>query len=422
MSKYKNFTPEGFQDLMFPQSYRKKRIEEKIRRIFKSFNYLENETPTLEYYDVFDEEVIKTESVYKCFDFDGRILVLKPDLTVPMARVAGTKLLDNMPPIRVSYMDKVFRTNENYGRQKEIAQAGIELIGTRNSRADAEVISIAIEGILASGLKEFQVDIGQVGFFKGLLERENLNSQEIDTLKDYIDKKDCISLKKFLKNRQISTAVTEILLKLPSLYGSVDIIDELKEFSLNNQTKKSIENIEEVIEILYQKGYGKYISIDLGMVKRLNYYTGIIFRGFTYGTGYPILSGGRYDDLIKNYGADLPAVGGCINITELIIALERQNMDFEYPNCEIIFSSNQQSKMKMYKLLKVLREKNYIIEEDIFDRDLDAVIMYAKKKEMKTVVFFEEEDIVLVNLIDKSKKNMNEKELLRFLEENRWNI
>lgn len=416
-------TPEGFWDLLFPESYKKRNLETKIRDIFGKFCYLEHETPILEFYDLFGDGRIKSEAMYKFFDKQGRILALRPDITIPIARIVASKFSNEKLPLRFSYIDKVFRFNENYGRQKEISQAGIELIGVNNSRADAEVIIVIIESLIESGLTQFQIDIGQVDFFKGLLEDCVLKEDEVETLSEYVDKKDVLGIKEVINKAEIAENLSQVIIKLPSLYGGINVISDAKELVKSKRSLDALENIEEVAGIITQRGYQKYISIDLGMVKRLNYYTGLIFRGFSYGVGYPILSGGRYDDLIQKFGVDLPAVGGYINITELMIALDRQKIEIKVPKSNVMLASDRFGINNLFLMSKLFRNKGYPVEEDLSGLNVNQSIEYANSKDYRYLLYFEDECIISIyNLKEQKEKKVSVEKFQKDLEDDKWII
>jgi ATP phosphoribosyltransferase regulatory subunit len=391
MQKYKNHTPDGSQDYLFQECYIKKNIENKLKKVFKTNGFFEIETPTLEFYDVFsaDKDIISTETMFKFYDQQGRILVLRPDLTVPIARVAATKLKDEAYPLKVSYCGNTFKFREVVGNgQKESTEAGIELLGLVSPEADAEVISIAINSLLAAGFENFQIDIGQVEFFKGLMEEGDFTENEIETIRDFIDKKDMIGVEQIIREHDISDNLREIIMNLPGFFGSVDIIEKVKAMKLNNRSGEALSYLERVAQLINDYGFGKYISIDLGMVQRLNYYTGVIFRGFTYGVGFPILSGGRYDNLVEKFGKTCTAVGFSININMVMTALERQKILLSEPTIGTIVCYSETGRKAALCTAGVLRDRGDVVEIDILNRSFEEVILYAKNKSIEKVIYF----------------------------------
>lgn len=432
MKKLKNITAEGFQDTLFPESYKKRFVEESIRKIFRAFGYFEVETPTFEYYDTFNEGLVSTEAMFKFFDQNGKILVLRPDLTVPTARIAASKMKDYAFPLKISYAQKVFRFNETGGKQKELDQAGIEFIGLKKPEVDAEVLSIAIQAIIESGIREFQIDIGQVEFFKGIVEEAELDAAGIEELRGFIDKKDILGVDLFVERQGIKKDLGDILSNLSSLYGNIEIIKKARNLTKNKRALEALEYIENVFNILYQRGYEKYVAVDLGMVRRLNYYTGIIFRGYTYGVGYPILSGGRYDNLVGNFGKNSPAVGFSINLNELLAALSRQKINIEIPKISVLIGFEDGEGKNAYELASKFRLMGMIVEEDFTNKNLEKLKEYANKKEISKLLLISSSNnsenvagVARVQFLDTNTAEEFDMELGEFyslMEESKWTI
>jgi ATP phosphoribosyltransferase regulatory subunit len=341
MSKWKIYTPDGVQDILFNECFTKRELESNIRDLFISHGFNEIETPTIEFFDVFSSEIehFPQESMVKFFDKKGRILVLRPDITVPVARITATKNRDIKLPIKYAYIGNVFRFNEvGGGRQNEFTQAGVEIIGDASAERDAEVIAVAIKMLKSAGLDNFQIDIGQVEFFKGLAEEAGFSSEDMERVSRLIDRKDFVAVGEVINRYPISNELKDLFLKLPGMFGSTEVIEKIKNKTTNARSLDALKNIQEVIEILSDYGFAKYISVDLGMLKGLNYDTGIIFRGFTDGVGFPILSGGRYDNLVASFGTSCPATGFSLGINMLMAALEKKNNGFSRPNIHSLVS------------------------------------------------------------------------------------
>lgn len=317
---WKLYVPDGEQDLLADESYRKRKIENAMIEVFRHGGFSEIVTPTLEFFDSFSgqRDIIPEEDMIKFVDEQGRILVLRPDLTVPCARLAATKLKERLP-LKLCYCQNVFRSKKDrYLDLKEITQAGCESIGDGSSAADAEMIATAIEALIAAGLNEFTVELGQVKYFKGLMNETSLPFAEKDALRHLVDKKDFLGLEKKVAALGIGGDLKSALTELPALYGGIEILTRLKDYRFGGKAREAIDNLSEVVERLQKAGYGRYLAIDLGMVSALSYYTGIIFQGFVSGFGTPILSGGRYDHLVEKFGPATPATGFSVNINFLL--------------------------------------------------------------------------------------------------------
>lgn len=328
MSDWKLHTPNGVNDILPEECTRKKEIQDTLWSVFAAFGYREVETPTFEYYDCFSgvDGQISQEGMFKFFDEQGRILTLRPDITTSIARMAATKQSDEIRPLRYCYTGNVFRIDRTEGvRQREFTQSGIELIGSYNPEADAEVIAASIEAALASGIEELHMEIGQVAFFAGLTEQAGLENSDIEKLRERIDAKDTMGIEAIIKNLDIDDDIKELMTKLPYLFGGLEVLDEADVSGLNEKSKNALINIRRIYELLCLYGLEDYISIDLGMLQSIDYYTGSIFKCYTHGVGFPICAGGRYDTLMEKFGEKEGAVGVAFGINRVISALGKND-------------------------------------------------------------------------------------------------
>ncbi|MDD5602960.1 MAG: ATP phosphoribosyltransferase regulatory subunit [Eubacteriales bacterium] len=386
MAKWKMYTPEGMQDILPWECYPKRVIEERLRSLFRSFAYYEAETPAVEFLDVFSAEpgLTPQETMFKSFDEQGRILVLRPDITIPVVRMAATKFRDLPEPYKIFYIGNMYRFDEHGGgRQKEFTQAGAELLGADTPEADAEIISIAANAMLAAGLKEFQIDIGQVGFFKGLMHEAGLQGDEIEKYRQLVDRKDIIGIEELAENRKIREDIKKLLTKLPVSFGSPEAVADFRSKAPNSICREALDNISEVIGILEDYGLGKYISIDLGMVSSLKYYSGIIFKGFTYGIGYPLLSGGRYDGLSEIFGVKRPATGFSMGINMLMSAMSRQKIGLAKPLTEYLVwydRNDPEARRLAFAKAETLRREGFTTEVCISGKNIGDACIYASSK------------------------------------------
>ncbi|NLO98686.1 MAG: ATP phosphoribosyltransferase regulatory subunit [Clostridiaceae bacterium] len=380
MKKWNIYTPEGVQDILFESCSQKRLLESKIRKAFILNGYKEIETPTIEFYDTFGGErgLINQESMYKFCDSKGRLLVLRPDLTVPVARVAATRLKDEVLPIKCCYIGNTFSFDElGGGRQNEFTQAGCELLGINSPEADAEVVAMAIETVKSTGIEEFQIDIGQVGFFKGLMEESGLSEDEIEEVRELIDQKNLVGVEQVMDRHKVKTPLKRIILDLPKLFGSRDILQNINSEDIGKEATKAIENIKAVLEILEDRNLAQYVSLDLGMVQSLNYYTGIVFRGFTYGVGFPILSGGRYDKLVAKFGRDCEATGFSLGINMVMMALERQKKLVKQQPEGVFITYEKNARKLASDYCRQLIESNCIAELDLMQMGTGEGKKYA---------------------------------------------
>ncbi len=320
-------TPAGLTDILVEECESKFNIETSAREIFAKHGYHMVQPPTFEYYDVYDAAVTKPENMFKFFDTNGRMLALRPDLTTSVARLAATKPLGDLP-YRIAYSGNAFRNDEAFSlaRQREFSQVGIELIGDGGETADAEVIAITIEALLEFGLTDFQIDMGQVEYFKGISEQAGLDAIQSDSLREKINDKDFVAIEGMLDELSLDDEIRSIILELPKMFGGIDVVrDALQNSAIGQTARAALENLAKVYDILREKGLEKYLAIDLSMVPNLDYYTGIITKGFAKGVAFPICSGGRYDNLTAKFGKSMPATGIAIGIERVMTALRARD-------------------------------------------------------------------------------------------------
>lgn len=390
MLNLKKYIPDGTRDILFEECREKKQIENVLRNLYIGHGYHEIISPTLEFYDVFNMEnqPIPQEKMYKLFDNLGRILVLRPDMTTPIGRIAATKIKKEKYPIKLCYNSNIFRVNENLnGKLNEITQSGVEIIGEESIRADVEAIITGIKALNKIELKNFKIEIGESQFFKYLIEDLKLDEEEKEHLRLFIQNKNISALKEFLESKGsiIDDKTVQILLKLPELFGGKEVIEEASKLTTSKKALASLENLKRVYEIIESLGMGEYISIDLGMVQYINYYTGLIFRGYCFDVGQDILSGGRYDKLIGNFGKNLPATGFAINVDSILNALRIQGLSFDNKNVDTLIFCNENDLGKAYKLLDKLYNEGNFAEVSLFDSE-EKALAYGKKRGIESFV------------------------------------
>ncbi|MCR5204477.1 MAG: ATP phosphoribosyltransferase regulatory subunit [Lachnospiraceae bacterium] len=329
MNKRLYTTPEGVRDVYDGECRRKLDLEAKLRSRLHLYGFEDIETPTFEYFEVFSEErgTVKARDMYKFFDRDGNTLVLRPDMTPSIARCAAKYFKDETGPVRFCYCGHTFINNSEYqGKQKETTQLGCELINDSSVIADAEMLAAMIDCLLEAGLKEFRIDIGDVRFFKALVNESELEEDKIQVLKDYIVDKNSFGLVDFLKEENVSADMIEIFKLLPSQFGGVECLDSISTITSNQEALSAISHLKKLYEMMKAYGFEKYVGFDLGMISKYEYYTGIIFHAFTYDVGEPIASGGRYDNLVGQFGKKAAAIGMTIITEKLLLALTRQGL------------------------------------------------------------------------------------------------
>lgn len=317
-------TPDGVRDFYGEDYLRKIDIEEKVRAVFNKHEYKDIQTPTFEYFDVFSSEIGTTPSkdLYKLYDNEGNTLVLRPDFTPAIARCAAKYFMDEDVPIRFCYSGSTFQNTTNLsGKLREVTQMGAELMNDDSVEADAEMISLMIEALKNTGLSDFQIAIGNVEFFKGICEETGITKDIEMTLREYISGKNSFGAENFLDEQGVSAVVKEKLMSVTDLFGDVSVLKAALETDISAKSKKAIERLLDLYDVLSKLGLTEYITFDLGLLSKYNYYTGVVFRAYTYGMGDAIAKGGRYDNLLGYFGKEAPAIGFVILADDVLSAI-----------------------------------------------------------------------------------------------------
>ncbi len=323
-------TPEGVRDIYHRECRNKLAVQQKILNVLYSYGYEHIQTPSFEYFDIFskDRGSVTSQEMFKFFDRDNNTLVLRPDMTPAVARCVAKYFKDDTMPLRLCYLERTFKNNSSYqGRLKERTETGAEMIGDDCADADAEMIAMVIDSLKTAGLKDFQVELGQVEFYHSLVEEAGLDEEVEAELNLLIENKNYFGVEELLKNQPMDQELKQVFLRLPEFFGSIDRILEAGELTANPRALGAIRRLEEVHGILEGCGLADYVTYDLGMLSKYRYYTGTIFKAYTYGTGDYIVTGGRYDKLLVQFGKDAPAVGFVIVVDQLMAALSRQQIN-----------------------------------------------------------------------------------------------
>lgn len=351
-------TPEGVRDIYGDEYAKKLRVENLILEKVRSYGYEDIQTPAFEFFDVFSKEVGTTPSreLYKFFDKEGNTLVLRPDFTPSIARCAAKYFADCNVPIRFCYVGNTFtNTSDLQGKLKEATQMGAELIGDSSTEADGEMAALVIEALLAAGLKDFQLSVGTVEYFKGLCMEAGLDEETELELREFISGKNYFGAEELLREKKVPEKYWDALLKVTDLFGTYEALEQAKAFVHNERSLGAIRRLEALYEVLCCYGVESYVSFDLGMLSKYRYYTGVIFKAYTYGVGDAIVKGGRYDTLLGRFGKEAPAIGFAVVIDDLMAALGRQNVEIPLlPGTEAI-EYTEESYKEMLEKAKSLR-------------------------------------------------------------------
>ena len=398
-------TPDGVRDIYGVECTRKAAIQNRILEIFHLYGYQDIETPTFEFFDIFNESrgSVKAKEMFKFFDRDNHTLVLRPDETPAIARCVTKYFTEEDMPLRLCYLERTFINNTSYqGRLKEAAQTGVELIGDDSSDADAEILAMVIRALKAAGLTEFQVELGEVDFFRGLLEEAGMDEEMEEKLRELIENKNYFGVEELVMEQPIPQELKDAFLKLPELFGSLEAIQAAREFTKNPRALRAIDRLEGVNRILEYYDLSEYVSYDLGMLSQYQYYTGIIFKAYTYGTGDYIVNGGRYDKLLVQFGKDAPAVGFGISVDDLMLALSRQKIDTPVRVVNTMILFEPESREQAIQLAKHFRDTSMPVQLQLkkADKTLEAYKAYAGRTTITNLLYLDEKgfSVKIVNL------------------------
>ena len=396
MFKNKLIAPEGTRDILFEDCTARRKVENKIKNLFVSRGFSEVITPGIEFYDVFSSDAhgIPQEKMYKLVDSKGRLLALKPDLTMPIARLAATRLREQVRPLRLYYSQNIYTiTPALTGRSDEIPQIGVEIIGAGGKRTDLEVLVLALEALQSCNLDDFRLEIGHIGFFNTLIGKLNLDAEQTEEIRTLIQNKNFPALNDML-DRMEDKKTAAALKKLPALFGGEEVLDEAAKALDCPEVASYLEALRSLYQSLSELGLGERVSLDLGIVNRTDYYTGIVFKGYIEGLGTTALQGGRYDTLLSDYGKEEPAIGFSINVDAvakvLLPALPKN------PVPDVLVFAEEGFEVKALLEIRKLASHGFCAEFSTFE-NFDESRRYAIKRGIPTV-YVVNDDLVEVRL------------------------
>ncbi|MCR5811772.1 MAG: ATP phosphoribosyltransferase regulatory subunit [Lachnospiraceae bacterium] len=362
-------TPEGVRDCYGRENNARSRTIEKIAEQIHLYGYKDIQTPSFEYFDVFSNEIGTTSSreLYKFFDKEGNTLVLRPDFTPSVARCAAKYFMDEKSPLRFCYQGSAFsNTSDLQGKRKETFQMGAELMNDASAQADGEMIAMLIESLLSARLEEFQISVGNVEYFKGVCEYLEMDSDVEMALRDEISGKNYFAAEDLLKSEGYSRRDRDLFLRFRDFMETAEDLEKAWESAPNERAGRAVRRLIDVFDVVDAYGLSKYVSFDLSLLSKYRYYTGIIFKGYTYGTGEPIASGGRYDQLLGCFGKTAPAIGCMISIDTLMEAMYRQHIvNDEEPEIQKIYynESNYRDALKTARMSRMAGFRTVLLPE-----------------------------------------------------------
>jgi len=398
--------PTGVKDFLPVNAAKLDYLKNALRSVYRSWGFRPVAPAILEDLSVL-ELGLGTDLREKTFRFDdrqtGRLVAFPPDITPQVARIAATRMRDMPLPFRLCYNGRVLRhTEQQLGKDRQIYQSGVELIGLNGPEADAEMIAMAIMCLQAVGAPEFTIDIGQVEFLRGILDDLPLDPGQLRDVKTAIAAKDISGLQQKLKDMPLTDRQHAELLALPRLYGGRETLGQARQAITNPASQKALDNLEKILEVLTVYGIEEHITLDLGEMRGFDYHSGLIFQGFLSGFGRAVCAGGRYDGLTERYGFAAPATGFSFNLYNLLFALDGILDGRTEEGTDILLFSSEQDKAPAQRLAAILREQGYSVARDIIGRDQAASLDYARRTHYRYLLVIEtsEEEMNLIRTAD----------------------
>ncbi|MCM3740495.1 ATP phosphoribosyltransferase regulatory subunit [Oceanobacillus luteolus] len=363
----------------------KNQLIHKLKSRFSTYGYEQVHTPTFEDYDMYNsiQQTVNKDEMIKVIDRSGKVLVLRPDGTIPMTRLTVTDREINGSEQRLFYVFNVYRHPNGESTEKESTQAGVELFGNKKPEADAEVIALAVHTLKEIGFNNFKIEIGHAGFFKELIEQANLSPQDLQQLQELIQSKNMVEMEPFLTKLDLPSEIQEALYAIPLLYGSPSaVLEETKSIIQNERMQHILDNLLAVIEVLEDYDVLDFITLNLGLINNMDYYTDVIFQGFVENIGKPVLMGGRYDQLGKQFGKDMPAIGFAYEVDDLLEAINQHKLtDVRNEPAPLTLYYVAKQRRKALEAAQSLREQEYrVITKQLEIGTAEAGILFLEDK------------------------------------------
>ena len=382
-------TPRGVRDILPPEAQAKSRLEAKASAYLEAWGFERVYTPTFEFYDALaqgDGPVI-AEKLYRFVDRDGMTLALRPEMTTPIARVAATRYRDEAAPLRLYYVGSVFRYDEpQTGRHREFTQVGVELIGVDHPAADAEVVLLAIGVLEHLGLSSLKIDLGQIGYFHGLIEGIR-DAGYVAELKQALLARDYVRYEALVTGGPVEPARREALLALPGLRGTKEALEEARRLAQGAPgSLAAVENLRAIYSLIEAYGLADRVAVDLGMVKDFDYYSGLLLEGYTPELGFTLCTGGRYDTLVGKFGREAPATGFAFGVERAMLALHRQGRREPRSAPELFVYGDGSRAEQLFALAAEVRSRGYTAVVDVGGLSPEEALEYARRRGIEKVL------------------------------------
>jgi ATP phosphoribosyltransferase regulatory subunit len=401
--------PTGVKDFLPIKATKLNYLQSSLREVYNSWGFRPVAPAILEDLSVL-ELGLGSDLREKTFRFDdrqtGRLVAFSPDMTPQVARIAATRMREMPLPFRLCYNGRVLRhTEQRLGKDREVFQSGVELIGLSGPEADAEMIAMAVKCLQAIGATDFSIDIGQVEFLRGILDDLPLDANQSKEIRTAIAAKDISGLQQKLKDMPLSEQQRKEVLALPKLYGGREVLDRARQVIANQASQSALDNLEKILEVLTVYGVEEHITLDLGEMRGFDYHSGLIFQGFLSGFGQAVCVGGRYDGLMARYGLPAPATGFAFNLYNLLFALDSALDGQVKEGTDILLFSANPDKAPAQQIAARLRQQGYSVARDIIERDQDASLDYARRLHYRymLIVNSAQEEMTLLRIADGEK-------------------
>lgn len=416
---FESALPKGVRDFLPVKAAKIEYLQQQFRQVMDQWGFRPVIPPQLEFFDIL-EKGLGRDLQARAFRFEdrqsGRLLAFPPDITPQIARIAAMRMLELPLPLRLCYAGKVLRhAEEQAGKDREIYQAGVELIGLAQAEADAEMIAMAIECLRKIGAQGFTLDIGQVEFFRGVMDRLALPPHLARRVADAIGRKDSTELKALLDEGRVDAEARLEVLALPRLFGGREVLERAAQMVTNQRSQRALDNLAKVLELLDLHGVAEAVTFDLGELRGLDYHTGITFQGFLPGYGQAVCSGGRYDDLMANYGRPAPATGFTFDLLSLLFALDGHLETQVAPQTALLVFAAPGGLLRAQQLTRRLRQAGHSAARDMLQRSEQEALAYARLMNYRHLLVVPDppQPLRLIQLATQTEKTLNEQELLQ---------
>lgn len=391
-------TPDGVRDIYGNEYKRKRKVMRELHHVLELYSYHDIQTPTFEYFDIFskDKGSAPSNEMFKFFDRENNTLVLRPDITPSIARCVAKYYENEELPIRLCYEGNTYTNKISHqGKLCEVTQLGVELVNDDSSAADAELLATVVDCFQAVGLQEFQIEVGTVEFFKGVIEEAGLDEEQEIVIRDYIMNKNFFGLQEYVKRLAVPEHMKQVLTSFDQLFGGPEMLAQARKLTGNPRSLTAISRLEKVYHALSYYHCEEHVGFDLSMLSDYKYYTGILFRGYTYGIGDAVVKGGRYNALLKQFGKDAPAIGFAFVIDELMKAIDRQNIAVAIEEKEAVILYHQEHQQKAIAIGCQMRQEGKKAELIRMSarKTLGDYESYARNEHFETLIYITEDGI-----------------------------